>query len=313
MQRISIRRSTYFWNFQSCWSVVCLLFKLESNQKIVCLTDHSNHQKHSPAGKMGTHKNKSLGGIELCSAPSTQSLGVNSTTFRRGRKRVEVCLLSLCGILLLICVVLAVLFAVELSKRNEDDAKPTETINGQTTGTLSPNPTTESFTPSVCNTAECLAIAARFKRNMNESVDPCEDFFHFACDGWIRDNPIPPSENEYITFIKKIQANNEKLRNMLEDATGKHEDPVMKAKRYYRSCMNEEEVERTTKEQMLELIRSLGSWALDNKTWNGTAWNWKSALVTIQNTFLHSSPLFTVDVLTNPRHSTKHIIKVSVP
>lgn len=262
---------------------------------------------------MGTHKNKSSGGIELCSAPSTQSLGINSKTFRKSRKRVEVCLLSLCGILLLICVILAVLFAVELSKHNEDAPKPSETNNGPTSSTPPPNPTTGNFKPSVCNTAECLETAARFKRNMNESVDPCEDFFHFACDGWIRDNPIPPSENEYITFIKKIQANNEKLRNMLEDATGKHDDPVMKAKRYYRSCMNEEEVERTTKQQMLELIASLGSWALDNKTWNGTGWNWKSALVKIQKTFLHSSPLFTIDVLTNPRHSTKHIVKVSVP
>lgn len=259
---------------------------------------------------MGTHKNKSLGGIELCSAPSTQSLGVNSTIFRKGRKRVEVCLLSLCGILFVVCVVFAVLFGVKISKRCEDAVKPTETENGQITETPTPNPTTGNVTPNVCNTAECLEIAARFKRNMNESVDPCEDFFHFACDGWIRDNPIPPSENEYITFIKKIQANNEKLRNMLEDANGKYDDPVMKAKRYYRSCMNEEEVERTTTQQMLELIRSLGSWALDDKIWNGTVWNWKSALVTIQKTFLHSSPLFTIDVLTDPRHSTKHIVKV---
>lgn len=250
---------------------------------------------------MGTHKNKSIGGIELCSAPSTQSLGVNSTIFRKGRKRVEVCLLSLCGLLLLICVVLAVLFAMELSK--EDDVKPTGTINGR--------PTATTAMPSVCNTAQCLEIAARFTRNMNESVDPCNDFFHFACDGWIRDNPIPPSKNEYITFLKKIQDNNEKLRNMLEDATGEHDDPVMKAKRYYRSCMNEDEVERTTKQQMLELIRSLGSWALDNQTWNGTVWNRTSALETIQKTFLHSSPLFTIDVLTNPKHSTKHIVKVS--
>ena len=258
---------------------------------------------------MGAHRNRSGGGIELCSAPSTLSLGINSTSFRKSRRRVEVCLLSLCGILLLLCVILAALFAVELSKHNEQ----WRNNNGGTSSTpLAPNPTTGNFKPSVCNTPECLELAARFKRNMNESMNPCEDFFHFACDGWIRDNPIPPSENEYITFIKKIQANNEKLRNMLEDAIGKYDDPVMKAKRYYRSCMNEEEVERTTKQQMLKLIASLGSWALDNETWNGTAWNWKKALVRIQETFLHSSPLFTIDVLTNPRHSTKHIVKVSV-
>lgn len=263
---------------------------------------------------MRSHKNRNFGGIEMCSAPSTQSLGVYSTqgkiTFRKSRKRVEVCLLSLCGILLLVCIVLAVLFAMDLSKRSEDESKPTGTANGPPTP--APNPTTHVTEPNVCNTAECLEIAARFTRNINESVDPCEDFFHFACDGWIRDNPIPPSENEYITFIKKIQENNEKLRNLLEDATGDYDDPVMKAKRFYRSCMSEDEVERTTKQQMLELIRSLGSWALDNGTWKGSSWSWKNALGTIQKTFLHSSPLFTIDVPTDPRYSKKHIVKVSL-
>ena len=279
---------------------------MESNLKTVCLANNNNHQKPLPKeDQMRSHKNRNFGGIQLCVAPRTQSLGVYSTegkiTFRKGRKRVEICLLSLCGILLIICMVLAVLFAMELSKRNA----PTSTTNGRPASSPSP------MEPKVCNTAECLEIAARFARNMNESVDPCEDFFHFACDGWIRDNPIPPSENEYITFIKKIQANNVKLRNLLEDATGDYNDPVMKAKRFYRSCMNEDEVERTTKQQILELIRSLGSWALDNKTWNGTAWNWKGALETIQKTFLHSSPLFTIDVLTDPRYSKKHTVKVS--
>lgn len=26
---------------------------------------------------------------------------------------------------------------------------------------------------------------------VNLSVDPCENFFRFACDGWINNNPIP--------------------------------------------------------------------------------------------------------------------------
>ncbi|PFX23559.1 Endothelin-converting enzyme 2 [Stylophora pistillata] len=264
---------------------------------------------------MRIHKNKTMAGIELCSAPSAQSLGVNSTTFRRSQRRVEVCLLSLCGILLLICTVLAVLFAVELSKGSHHDAKPNGTVNGRAVPTASaPFSTSESpVSPRMCNTADCLETAARFTRNMDHSFDPCQDFFHFACGGWIQNNPIPPHKNEYITFMKKIQANNEKLRNMLEDATGEYDDPVMKAKRYYRSCMNEEEVERTTKQQMLELIENLDSWALDNGTWNKTVWNWKTALLKIQATFLHSSPLFTVDVLTNPRNSAKHILKLLPP
>lgn len=297
------------------WSlIVCLPFKLESNEKTVYMLDRSSFQEQRPKQEqMGSHKNRKFGGIEMRSAPSTQSLGVHSVqgniTFRKGRERVEICLLGLCAILLLVCTVLAALFAMELANGTEDGSHR----EGTSPPTSAPSPTTGTSDPRVCNTAECLEIAARFTQNVNDSVDPCEDFFRFACDGWIRDNPIPPSENEYITFIKKIQANNEKLRNLLQDATGDYNDPIMKAKRFYRSCMNEGEVERTTKQQLLELIRGLGSWALDNQTWNQSVWNWKRVLLAIQKTFLHSSPLFTIDVSTDPRYSEKHIVKVTSP
>lgn len=27
---------------------------------------------------------------------------------------------------------------------------------------------------------------------MNESVAPCEDFWNYACGGWLKDNTLPP-------------------------------------------------------------------------------------------------------------------------
>lgn len=32
---------------------------------------------------------------------------------------------------------------------------------------------------------------------INLSVDPCENFFRFACDGWINNNPIPEDMPSY--------------------------------------------------------------------------------------------------------------------
>lgn len=79
---------------------------------------------------------------------------------------------------------------------------------------------------------------------MNNFVDLCQDFFYFVCGGWIQNNLIFLYKNEYIIFMRKIQVNNEKFRNMLEDVIGEYDDLVMKVKRYYCLCMNEEEVER---------------------------------------------------------------------
>ena len=243
-------------------------------------------------------------GVELHSVPSTQQLvsaQSNLLVFSKGRKRLEVCLLFLCVLLLIACVVLAVLLALELTERGDETRIAAPKKNSTT-----------NVPEDECTSAECLAISAFFAKNLNESVDPCHDFFHFSCDGWIRDNPIPPSKNEYVTFLKKIYENRQKLRNLLEDFTGAFDDPVSKAKRYYKSCMNEEEVERTTTQQMLELIRSLGSWSMDKQAWNETSWNWTVALQAIQSSFARQSPLFKINVVVDPKDSLKHIIMVSM-
>ena len=50
------------------------------------------------------------------------------------------------------------------------------------------NPTNDS----VCMTPSCVKLAASVLSSMNESVDPCQDFYNFTCGGWNDDNIVPP-------------------------------------------------------------------------------------------------------------------------
>ena len=76
----------------------------------------------------------------------------------------------------------------------------------------------------------------------DKSVDPCSDFFQYACNKWIKANPIAPDQIRSGTFDKLIVWNVAAVRNTLEtaaDATSDRTPVEQKIGDYYASCMDE--------------------------------------------------------------------------
>ena len=49
----------------------------------------------------------------------------------------------------------------------------------------------ESVSEEVCLTDECVQLSARILSSMDQSVDPCQDFYNFTC-GRFEDNNVTP-------------------------------------------------------------------------------------------------------------------------
>ncbi|XP_013908535.1 PREDICTED: phosphate-regulating neutral endopeptidase-like [Thamnophis sirtalis] len=92
-----------------------------------------------------------------------------------------------------------------------------------------------------CLTPECIEAAASIKSKLNVSVDPCDNFFRFACEGWFQDNPMPEDYSSYGTYSWLRHNVDLKLKALLEKPLSKRRDneAVQKAKILYSSCMNE--------------------------------------------------------------------------
>ena len=54
--------------------------------------------------------------------------------------------------------------------------------------------------------------------NLDPTVKPCEDFFHFASGNWLKNNPVPAAESRWGSFNELNNNNQAVLRSILNDA-----------------------------------------------------------------------------------------------
>jgi endothelin-converting enzyme/putative endopeptidase len=77
--------------------------------------------------------------------------------------------------------------------------------------------------------------------SIDKTVDPCEDFYHYVCGGWQKNNPIPSDEISWDVSSKMYEENLQFLRGILvEAASAKKRDTVMQEiVDFYAACVNE--------------------------------------------------------------------------
>ncbi|CAH0403542.1 unnamed protein product [Chilo suppressalis] len=162
---------------------------------------------------------------------------------------------------------------------------------------------------SVCLSSSCIYTASEVIRALDTSQDPCEDFYEFACGGWIRNNPIPEGKSTWGIFSKIELQNQLIIRYALEKVNVTDGGAEAKARIYYDACIDTNEtIEKLGEKPLLSVIKNLGGWhLLPSTAVQNHRWNLQTLLQDVQNTY-NLGGLFNWAVTEDDRNSSVHVI-----
>uniref|UniRef100_A0A3Q1B5M0 Endothelin converting enzyme-like 1 n=1 Tax=Amphiprion ocellaris TaxID=80972 RepID=A0A3Q1B5M0_AMPOC len=131
-----------------------------------------------------------------------------------------------------------------------------------------------------CQRRRSLLRAARFvQANIDPTIQPCQDFYSFACGGWLRRHGIPEDKLSYGIITAIGEHNEEKLQRLLLEPIRRHgpNSAERKVKEFYRSCINIKEIDKLGSSPMTEVLDSCGGWDLVGAPPGAAGWETEGA------------------------------------
>uniref|UniRef100_A0A8D2MFT2 Endothelin converting enzyme like 1 n=1 Tax=Zonotrichia albicollis TaxID=44394 RepID=A0A8D2MFT2_ZONAL len=165
----------------------------------------------------------------------------------------------------------------------------------------------DSYCLEGCQEKKAFLRASRFlSANMDATIDPCQDFYSFACGGWLRRHGIPEDKLVYGTIGAIAEQNEAKLRALLSRPVRRRAraSAERKVKEFFRSCLDRAEIDRLGPRPMLEVIGECGGWDAPPERRDINELLYKTQGV------YSAAVLFSLTVSLDERNTSRYVIRI---
>ncbi|KAI5481088.1 endothelin-converting enzyme, metalloendopeptidase [Pseudohyphozyma bogoriensis] len=164
------------------------------------------------------------------------------------------------------------LFAGEAVKLGQQHDGVTSTVTHTHTATATaphspptavpPSPPRNPGNDELCLTATCVNIASQVLTALDETVDPCEDFYLYSNGGWLKNHPIPAGKPMYGSAQDIDTRNKRIILSIIEDPISPDlpeadKDNINHLKAHYSSCLDEDTIDAAGIEPLLDVVKEI--------------------------------------------------------
>ncbi|KAM6309847.1 kell blood group glycoprotein isoform 3-T5 [Podargus strigoides] len=161
-----------------------------------------------------------------------------------------------------------------------------------------------------CDAELSLTLLARLLNSRNDTVEPCEDFYKYACGSWEGKHSSRTTEDSLNVFDVLLEENQLILKRLLESPQfGIKGSAKEKAMQFYHSCMDTQRIESQGSQPLKELLNQVTGW---NLTGVGKAKDFNETLQTLMGKY-STFPFFRVYVGPSPSDLKTNVIQIDHP